>query len=95
MDELANYGEYSGAPSEQQTYDYAKTILSLMTREKHPEGKGLAAVQSCCQLQAASGEQTEQIRAAPWKSFPCPVPEWSSSGFLAVPPRAFHIAKPG
>uniref|UniRef100_H2UUH3 ATP-citrate synthase n=1 Tax=Takifugu rubripes TaxID=31033 RepID=H2UUH3_TAKRU len=39
--ELANYGEYSGAPSEQQTYDYAKTILSLMTREKHPEGKVL------------------------------------------------------
>ncbi|XP_004684239.1 PREDICTED: ATP-citrate synthase isoform X1 [Condylura cristata] len=37
--ELANYGEYSGAPSEQQTYDYAKTILSLMTREKHPDGK--------------------------------------------------------
>ena len=31
-EELANYGEYSGAPSEQQTYDYAKTILSLMTR---------------------------------------------------------------
>ncbi|XP_068610421.1 ATP-citrate synthase-like [Brachionichthys hirsutus] len=39
--ELANYGEYSGAPSEQQTYDYAKTILSLMTREKHPQGKVL------------------------------------------------------
>ncbi|XP_003467024.2 ATP-citrate synthase isoform X2 [Cavia porcellus] len=39
VNELANYGEYSGAPSEQQTYDYAKTILSLMTREKHPEGK--------------------------------------------------------
>lgn len=38
VDELANYGEYSGAPSEQQTYDYAKTILSLMTREKHHEG---------------------------------------------------------
>ena len=38
VDELANYGEYSGAPSEQQTYDYAKTILSLMTREKHPDG---------------------------------------------------------
>lgn len=38
VDELANYGEYSGAPSEQQTYDYAKTILSLMTREKHPQG---------------------------------------------------------
>ncbi|XP_073539643.1 ATP-citrate synthase isoform X2 [Phyllobates terribilis] len=39
VDELANYGEYSGAPSEQQTYDYAKTILSLMTREKHLDGK--------------------------------------------------------
>ena len=37
--ELANYGEYSGAPSEQQTYEYAKTILSLMTKEKHPLGK--------------------------------------------------------
>jgi len=39
--ELANYGEYSGAPSEQQTYDYAKTLLSLMTREKHKDGKVL------------------------------------------------------
>ncbi|KAK6634855.1 hypothetical protein RUM44_000102 [Polyplax serrata] len=37
--ELANYGEYSGAPSEQQTYEYAKTILSLMTQESHPQGK--------------------------------------------------------
>ncbi|KAJ1911414.1 ATP citrate lyase subunit 1 [Tieghemiomyces parasiticus] len=38
--ELANYGEYSGAPSETQTYEYAKTILDLMTRgEAHPEGK--------------------------------------------------------
>jgi succinyl-CoA synthetase beta subunit len=25
-DELANYGEYSGAPTEGQTYEYAKTI---------------------------------------------------------------------
>lgn len=40
-DELANYGEYSGAPSEQQTYEYAKTILSLMTKEKDPRGKVL------------------------------------------------------
>lgn len=40
-DELANYGEYSGAPNEQQTYEYAKTVLSLMTKEKHPEGKVL------------------------------------------------------
>lgn len=40
--ELANYGEYSGAPSEQQTYEYAKTILSLMTSSpKHKDGKVL------------------------------------------------------
>ena len=39
VNELANYGEYSGAPSEQQTYEYAKTILSLMTQEPHPDGK--------------------------------------------------------
>lgn len=39
--ELANYGEYSGAPSEQQTYEYAKTLLSLMTKEKHDDGKVL------------------------------------------------------
>ena len=37
--ELANYGEYSGAPSESQTFEYAKTILSLMTQQKHPEGR--------------------------------------------------------
>ncbi|XP_070566811.1 ATP-citrate synthase-like [Ptychodera flava] len=36
--ELANYGEYSGAPSEQQTYEYAKTVLGLMTKEKHSSG---------------------------------------------------------
>ncbi|KAG5324041.1 ACLY synthase, partial [Pseudoatta argentina] len=40
-DELANYGEYSGAPSEQQTYEYAKTILSLMTKVKRSDGKVL------------------------------------------------------
>lgn len=38
--QLANYGEYSGAPSEQQTYEYAKTILGLMvSSNKHPDGK--------------------------------------------------------
>ncbi|XP_041367223.1 ATP-citrate synthase-like isoform X2 [Gigantopelta aegis] len=37
--ELANYGEYSGAPSEQQTFEYAKTLLGLMTQEEHPDGK--------------------------------------------------------
>ena len=40
--ELANYGEYSGAPTEGQTYEYAKTIIDLITRGKpHPEGKVL------------------------------------------------------
>ncbi|CAM9520580.1 unnamed protein product [Ectocarpus sp. 13 AM-2016] len=39
--ELANYGEYSGAPSEQMTYNYAKTILGLMTRVKDDKGKVL------------------------------------------------------
>lgn len=31
--ELANYGEYSGAPTKAHTFEYAKTILGLMTRE--------------------------------------------------------------
>ena len=31
--ELANYGEYSGNPSTDETYEYAKTILDLMTRD--------------------------------------------------------------
>lgn len=40
--ELANYGEYSGAPSESQTYEYARTILNLMTSSpKHLDGKVL------------------------------------------------------
>ena len=40
--ELANYGEYSGAPTEAQTYQYAKTVLDLMLRAPmHPEGKVL------------------------------------------------------
>jgi ATP citrate (pro-S)-lyase len=40
--ELANYGEYSGDPSESQTFEYAKTILSIMTEgNPHPKGKVL------------------------------------------------------
>lgn len=40
--ELANYGEYSGAPTEGQTFQYAKTVLDLMLRApQHPEGKVL------------------------------------------------------
>lgn len=37
--ELANYGEYSGNPSTELTYEYTKTILNLMTQQKDPEGK--------------------------------------------------------
>ncbi len=45
--ELANYGEYSGAPSESQTFEYAKTILKLMTKEKHPDGKYMHQCSDC------------------------------------------------
>jgi ATP-citrate lyase beta-subunit len=38
-DELANYGEYSGNPTTDLTYEYAKTILDLMTREKAQKNK--------------------------------------------------------
>jgi ATP citrate (pro-S)-lyase len=42
VSELANYGEYSGAPTETQTYNYAKTVLDLMLRAPmHPDGKVL------------------------------------------------------
>jgi ATP citrate (pro-S)-lyase len=37
--ELANYGEYSGAPSTEHTFEYAKTLIGLMTKEKDPKGK--------------------------------------------------------
>jgi len=39
--ELANYGEYSGAPSTEETYLYGKTLLSLMTRYKRDGPKYL------------------------------------------------------
>ena len=39
--ELANYGEYSGDPSEEFTYLYAKTIIDLMTRKPNSKGKYL------------------------------------------------------
>ncbi|KAL1985373.1 hypothetical protein VTN96DRAFT_7934 [Rasamsonia emersonii] len=42
VSELANYGEYSGAPTETQTYNYARTILDLLLRAPmHPDGKVL------------------------------------------------------
>ncbi|KAH8899709.1 glutathione synthetase ATP-binding domain-like protein [Thozetella sp. PMI_491] len=33
-DELSNYGEYSGAPTESQTFHYARTVLDLLLRSK-------------------------------------------------------------
>ena len=40
--QLANYGEYSGAPTETQTYHYARTVLDLMLKAPlYPEGKVL------------------------------------------------------
>ncbi|RCK79766.1 MAG: ATP-citrate (pro-S-)-lyase, subunit 1 [Candidatus Ozemobacter sibiricus] len=42
--ELAFYGEYSGDPSTQLTYEYAKVIMDLMTRKPHPEGKSKALI---------------------------------------------------
>lgn len=41
-EELANYGEYSGAPTETQTYHYSRTVLNLLLRAPlHPDGKVL------------------------------------------------------
>jgi len=39
VEHLANYGEYSGNPSTQETHAYTATILDLMTRKKDPKGK--------------------------------------------------------
>ncbi|KAK1809132.1 beta subunit of ATP citrate lyase [Friedmanniomyces endolithicus] len=40
--ELANYGEYSGAPTETQTFHYARTVFDLMMRAPmNPDGKVL------------------------------------------------------
>jgi ATP-citrate lyase beta-subunit len=37
--ELANYGEYSGDPSTELTYEYTKTILKLMTQNNDANGR--------------------------------------------------------
>jgi len=37
--ELAFYGEYSGDPSTQLTYEYAKVVLDLMTRKPDAQGR--------------------------------------------------------
>ncbi|MBN2724142.1 MAG: ATPase [Deltaproteobacteria bacterium] len=40
IDELGMYGEYSGDPNEELTYQYACTVLDLITR--NPDGRGKA-----------------------------------------------------
>ncbi len=40
IEDLANYGEYSGGPTTGETKFYAETLFDLMTREKDPEGRG-------------------------------------------------------
>jgi len=37
--DLANYGEYSGGPSTDETRFYTETVLDLMTRQKDPQGR--------------------------------------------------------
>ncbi len=37
--ELANYGEYSGGPTTDETRFYTETVLDLMTRKKDPQGR--------------------------------------------------------
>src|SRR3989338_1991972 len=39
--ELANYGEYSGAPNEEETYQYAKTVIDLATRRPDAHSRAL------------------------------------------------------
>ena len=40
IDDLANYGEYSGGPTTGETKFYAETLFDLMTRESDPSGRG-------------------------------------------------------
>lgn len=93
-EELANYGEYSGAPSEQQTYEYAKTILSLMTQEKHPKGKvqhytiqvvspEMLQKQFVLQLRFF-GETRRHTYGCVWLSIPYSIPNIGVSSTLAL-----------
>ena len=42
--ELANYGEYSGAPSQEHTFQYAKTLIGLMTKVRRNESRSTSSV---------------------------------------------------
>jgi ATP-citrate lyase beta-subunit len=40
VEDLANYGEYSGNPTAEETCAYTRTILDLMTLSRAPKGRG-------------------------------------------------------
>ncbi len=40
IEDLANYGEYSGGPTTGETKFYAQTLFDLMTRQPDPKGRG-------------------------------------------------------
>ncbi len=61
--ELANYGEYSGAPTENQTYEYARTVISLMIKAKNPEGKVLIVAGGIANFTDVAGTFTGIISA--------------------------------
>ncbi|CEM39625.1 unnamed protein product [Vitrella brassicaformis CCMP3155] len=63
--ELANYGEYSGAPTEVTTYEYAKTLLGLVTAEDtfRPEGKILLIGGGIANFTSVAATFTGIIRA--------------------------------
>jgi ATP-citrate lyase beta-subunit len=56
IEDLANYGEYSGGPTTGETQFYAETLLDLMTRTKDPKGRDrylssvvLSQTYRCCE----------------------------------------------
>ena len=67
-DELANYGEYSGAPTETQTYYYARTVLELMLRAPmHPDGKVLFIGGGIANFTNVSNHITPKIPYISWR----------------------------
>ena len=65
--ELANYGEYSGAPTDEQTFNYARTVLGLMTRTRRDDGKvlivggGIANFTDVAATFRGSGQGSEDV----------------------------------
>lgn len=81
--ELANYGECSGAPTEGQTYEYAKAIIGLLTRRgtPHPEGKILIIVGGIANVTNVAATFTGIIRVL--KEYKAP---FIAHNVISVPP---------